>query len=284
MSVQIQIKSRRFLGLITAVLILALAPQSIEGQSDPKEKQIEQNNALLGIVNIGVENHLGKERVKRIKELIAVVQNDQLIAKDRLEIHKAMLRLGRLKAIEAAPAIVERLDLHLVKEETLIMQALLPPQVHYPAIMALSQIGNQTLPIIADAVAHKERNPRFKKNAFYTIVLITGHHDKAEQYMRERVSLYRQGIERLKPFIKGTQLKSDLPMRSPTDHPLRKWTDNTRKNTIEASLVELKQGKVHLKKADGTVISLPLNKLSKANQEYVKATFPETLPKKEAPK
>lgn len=207
MSVQIQTKSRRFLGLITAVLILALAPQSIEGQSDPTEKQIEQNNALFGVVKIYVVDPQGKERVKRIKELIAVVQNDQLIAKDRLEIHKAMLRLGRLKAIEAAPAIVERLDLHLVKEETLLEGSLLPPQVHFPAIMALSQIGKQTLPIIADAVSHKERNPRFKQNAFYTIVLITGHHDKAQKYLREHISLYRQGIERLKATFGEIELK-----------------------------------------------------------------------------
>ena len=61
-------------------------------------------------------------------------------------------------------------------------------------------------------------------------------------------------------------------------------TSAARLNKFGKRLVELKQGKVHLKKADGSIISLPLSQLSKANQEYIKKTFPESFPKKPTPK
>lgn len=50
----------------------------------------------------------------------------------------------------------------------------------------------------------------------------------------------------------------------------REWTDSTGKFKIEAEFVELKDGKVALKKADGTTLSIPLEKLSKADQDFIK--------------
>lgn len=50
----------------------------------------------------------------------------------------------------------------------------------------------------------------------------------------------------------------------------RNWTDAAGKHTVEAELVEFKEGTVRLKKADGRIISLPLEELSDADQDYVK--------------
>ena len=50
----------------------------------------------------------------------------------------------------------------------------------------------------------------------------------------------------------------------------RKWTDVTGKYSIEAELVELKDGQVRLRKPDGQVITLPLEKLSAADREHVR--------------
>ena len=49
----------------------------------------------------------------------------------------------------------------------------------------------------------------------------------------------------------------------------RTWSDTTGKFRIEAELVSVKDGTVNLKKKDGEVVSVPLGKLSKADQEFV---------------
>lgn len=51
----------------------------------------------------------------------------------------------------------------------------------------------------------------------------------------------------------------------------RTWTDSTGTYKTEAELVDFKNGIVRLKKADGTVVSLPLERLSKADQQFVKS-------------
>jgi SLA1 Homology Domain 1 (SHD1) protein len=50
---------------------------------------------------------------------------------------------------------------------------------------------------------------------------------------------------------------------------LRKWTDITGKFKIEAELVSLTDGNVQLKKKDGSLVSVPLDKLSQADREFI---------------
>jgi formylglycine-generating enzyme required for sulfatase activity len=50
----------------------------------------------------------------------------------------------------------------------------------------------------------------------------------------------------------------------------RKWTESTGKYTVEAEFVDFKDGKVRLKKESGTVVAIPLERLSAADQEWVK--------------
>jgi N-acyl-D-amino-acid deacylase len=49
----------------------------------------------------------------------------------------------------------------------------------------------------------------------------------------------------------------------------KKWTDATGQHTVEAEFVELQDGKVRLRKADGTLMALPLERLSQADQRWV---------------
>jgi len=49
----------------------------------------------------------------------------------------------------------------------------------------------------------------------------------------------------------------------------RKWTDNTGKFSVEAELVEVKDDKVVLKRTSGTVITLPVARLSKTDRRYL---------------
>jgi hypothetical protein len=54
-----------------------------------------------------------------------------------------------------------------------------------------------------------------------------------------------------------------------TEESERTWSDNTGKFKLQATLLSNTAGTVRLKKPDGKVISLPVAKLSKANQQYL---------------
>ncbi|MEK6248628.1 MAG: SHD1 domain-containing protein [Planctomycetales bacterium] len=49
----------------------------------------------------------------------------------------------------------------------------------------------------------------------------------------------------------------------------RTWQDGTGKFSIDAMFVVLRDGKVHLRKSGGEIVKVPLEKLSKEDQEYV---------------
>jgi hypothetical protein len=51
----------------------------------------------------------------------------------------------------------------------------------------------------------------------------------------------------------------------------RKWTDSTGRFSVEADFVELVDGQVALKKADGQSIRLPVERLSEADQQHVRS-------------
>jgi thiol-disulfide isomerase/thioredoxin len=51
----------------------------------------------------------------------------------------------------------------------------------------------------------------------------------------------------------------------------RTWSDASGKFNVEAELVEVKDGKVVLKKADGSELTVPLSKLSSADRDFLKS-------------
>src|SRR5687768_5590778 len=51
----------------------------------------------------------------------------------------------------------------------------------------------------------------------------------------------------------------------------REWTDASGKFKVEAELVAVRNGKAILEKPDGSVISVPVDKLSAADQEFLKS-------------
>src|SRR5262245_63788368 len=51
----------------------------------------------------------------------------------------------------------------------------------------------------------------------------------------------------------------------------REWTDATGAFKVQAELVAVRNGKAILEKADGSVLSVPVDKLSAADQAYLKS-------------
>ncbi|MCE9554544.1 MAG: hypothetical protein K8T91_14385 [Planctomycetes bacterium] len=72
----------------------------------------------------------------------------------------------------------------------------------------------------------------------------------------------------------GAGLKYDPPDDFGADpgdsEPVRTWTDS-RGKTIEAAFDSTQDGKVQLRKADGKILTVPLDRLQKSDQEYVRS-------------
>ena len=63
---------------------------------------------------------------------------------------------------------------------------------------------------------------------------------------------------------------AEQPREPLTELVLRTWTDSTGKYLVEAGFVEAKDGEVKLLKSDCTLKTLPLERLSAADQEWIK--------------
>lgn len=74
----------------------------------------------------------------------------------------------------------------------------------------------------------------------------------------------------LPPVIGPTDDGGTAPPPPPKEPEFRTWTDSTGKFKIEAEFAGMELGKAKLKKKDGTVIQLPLEKLSDDDQEWIK--------------
>ncbi len=68
-----------------------------------------------------------------------------------------------------------------------------------------------------------------------------------------------------------------LWLAQPGDGFARKWTDSTGRFTVEAELVDVQEGNVRLRRDDGTVVSLPRNRLSESDHRYLEAAQPRGL-------
>ena len=75
------------------------------------------------------------------------------------------------------------------------------------------------------------------------------------------------------------------PAPPPESDPLepsyeqRNWVDSTGSFSVEATLVEVVDGRVRLEKETGEIIEVPLERLSAADQEYVAETWSEDAAK-----
>jgi hypothetical protein len=57
---------------------------------------------------------------------------------------------------------------------------------------------------------------------------------------------------------------------NPAAAEIRTWTDKTGKYTVEAEFIEILEGKVRLKLADGKIVALPLSKLAESDRLFLR--------------
>lgn len=109
--------------------------------------------------------------------------------------------------------------------------------------------------------------------------LIKVHYDNEPDHWDELASLQRVRA------VSSTGASSPAPTPSlPTPSPpplpeappaeMRTWTDSTGKFKLDAKLIAVENGNVKLERPDGKIVTMPLDKLSPADQVIVRAKFP----------
>lgn len=97
------------------------------------------------------------------------------------------------------------------------------------------------------------------------------------QYGSRALTVLRQVTESQIESVTQAILEQDSKeppqegVASKTSENFRTWSDTTGKYKIEAEWVSTENGNVTLKRRDGTVVTLPIAKLSEADQEYLKS-------------
>jgi hypothetical protein len=88
----------------------------------------------------------------------------------------------------------------------------------------------------------------------------------------------QEAMEEANKRIPSRRPSSPTPTPTPAADPLqgmRTWTDSTGIYKMEGELVGVENGNVQLKRPDGKISIMPLNKLSAADRELVRAKYPE---------
>jgi len=185
--------------------VTAPRPKSAEPDTKPRpkaEQADDERSARFGKISVQGNDPMGEDRVKRIKSLVAIIRSEELVAKDRTKLFNAIYRLGRMKAVEGAAAIAERLDLHLTASGMISSFRMPARDVEYPAIKALVGIGEGALPYIADALFAQKRSATFRSNALLTIhMIMDGDLAKAQKYLRDRLAMYNAATKELPKML-----------------------------------------------------------------------------------
>ena len=74
------------------------------------------------------------------------------------------------------------------------------------------------------------------------------------------------------------------PPSEPQELEFRTWTDSTGKYQVEGAMVKFSGGKAHLQKKDGSTIDVPVGKLSKADQRYIRQELARRAARDKPPK
>ena len=183
-------------------------PKAKDAEPDTKprpkaEQAKDEEDAALSRFRAREEDPMGEDRMKRIESLVAIVRSEELVTKDRTKLFNAVLRLGRMKAVEGAGAIAERLDLY-IRTKGRVHRPLGVPSYddEYPALPVLAEIGEGALPYIADALFARKRSAKFKSNALIAIHRIMGGDlEKAKKYLRGRLAMHNAATKDLPKML-----------------------------------------------------------------------------------
>lgn len=112
------------------------------------------------------------ERVAKIAELRATLRDKHARANDPARVANAIEKLGREKAVEAIPELIELLTFEKEVNSEMGEFRIVTTGARYPAASALFEIGEATLPALIHVVEAEGEDSLASRNALYSISAI----------------------------------------------------------------------------------------------------------------
>jgi HEAT repeat protein len=91
--------------------------------------------------------------------------------------------------------------------------------------------------------------------------------DDREQWLDKWISWGKQNYSTQGQLVAGAATGHVNDPRDST----RTWRDDSGRHTVQARLLDLNNGEVHLKKNDGIVVTVPIGRLSQTDQDWVRS-------------
>jgi hypothetical protein len=120
-------------------------------------------------VAVNVQSDKAAERAAKIEGLRSVLRDEGLRKSDPGRVYKAIEELGREKATEAIPELVQLLSFEKEVDTSAGDFHIVTIGERYPAAGALYQIGEDALPALVQVVGTEDEDSLAGRNALYSI-------------------------------------------------------------------------------------------------------------------
>lgn len=120
-------------------------------------------------ISMSVQNDKAAERAAKIARLRSVLRDEGLRSADPERVHKAIEELGREKAAEAIPELVQLLTFERQVDTSAGDFHIITLSERYPAAGALYQIGEDALPALVQVIETEGEESVASQTALYDI-------------------------------------------------------------------------------------------------------------------
>ena len=194
---------------LSLVVLALLSLMTFGGKAVLEHKQQAANESKKQSIDGGLE------------KLLAVLRDGKLRENEPKLVLEAIQRVGEMKAAQAISALIPLLTFRRTIEaenqagEAVVEIHLVPPGERYPAINALSQIGQASLPALVKVIQTQDSKSLESENASYTVMTI-----------------FRDDPARAVKYLRKAAAKSSEPMASQRlSHAADKAADIVKKLT-----------------------------------------------------
>jgi len=134
---------------------------------------------------------------QRLAQFFKTVQDKNLQKNDPHKVKSAIQEIVGYGSGDATFILVENLDF----EVPTLAEGIVGIDKKFPSIKVLTQIGEPALPMLADAVALKNRSGQYRLLAKMTINRIKGGPEEGRKYIQQRAEMHKQGAQRLEELM-----------------------------------------------------------------------------------
>lgn len=188
MRIKLSLVMRTYLSLVVLALLILV---TFGGKAVSEHNQQTANESKQQSIDGGLE------------KLLAVLHDGKLRESEPKLVLEAIQRVGEMKAAQAISALIPLLTFSQTIEaenqvgEAIVEIHLVPPGERYPAIKALSQIGQASLPALVKVIQAHDGKSLESENASYTVMVI-----------------FRDDPARAVKYLRKAAAKSSEPMAS----------------------------------------------------------------------